>query len=292
MKISRLKVFADLAATGNFSEAARLNGISQSAVSQALQTLEKTFGITLVDRTQKRFALTPEGILLHRRAREICTLYEKTTTELLDQRNVVGGTIRVGIIPSVASSPTFPQILRRFMDENPQVVLSLSTGSGYEISSKIARGILDIGIAVADKKQRSEDYIPLYDEPLVAICAPGNTLTFQRDISPAELKTFPFLSYSDDLTMRRLVDAIFRRASLECTPAKTFNSLDVLKRAVELDKGVAVVPAESVHAEVRSGTLRSRPIRGIAPTRPIAAISRKNRLLTPAMRLFIEALKR
>lgn len=292
MKISRLKVFADLAHTGNFSEAARLNGISQSAVSQALQALEKSFGVPLIDRTQKHFALTPEGTLLQRRARDLCTLYEKTTTELLELRNVVGGSVRIGIIPSVGNSREFPQTLRRFMEANPQVTISLTTEAGYGISSKIARGLLDIGIVVADKKQRSEDYAPLYEEALVAVCAPSNTLTFQRDVSLAELKTFPFLSYSDDLAMRRLVDSAFRAAGLECAPAKTFNSLDVLKRAVELNEGVAIVPADSVRSEVAAGTLCARPVRGARLTRPIAAISRKNRPLTPAMRRFIEALKK
>lgn len=292
MKISRLKIFADLAATGNFSEAARLNGISQSAVSQALQSLEKSFGVTLVDRTQKRFSLTPEGLLLQRRSREICALYEKTGNELLEQRNVIGGNVRIGVIPSVGTSRTFPQILRRFMENNPQVAISLTSDSGYEISSKIARGLLDIGIVVADKKQRSEDYIPLYDEALVAICAPSNTLTFQRDVSLAELKTFPFLSYAENLAMRRLVDAAFRNAGIECVPAKAFDSLDVLKRAVELNEGVAIVPEDSVRPEIAAGTLCARPVRGVRLIRPLAAVFRKNRPLSPAMRRFIEALKK
>lgn len=292
MKISRLKIFADLASTGNFSEAARLNGISQSAVSQALQTLEKSLKVTLIDRTQKRFTLTPEGLLLQRRSREICVLYDKTAAELLDQHNVVGGNVRVGVIPSVFTSRSFPQILRQFMENNPQVSISLSCDSGQEISSKISRGFLDIGIVISDKKQRSEDCIPLYDEALVAICAPANTLAFQRDVSLAELKTFPFLSYSDDLAMRRLVDTAFRASALECTPAKTFNNLEVLKRAVELNEGVAIVPEESVRPESEAGTLCARLIRGIYLTRPIAAVSRKHRPLTPAMRRFVEAFKR
>lgn len=292
MKISRLKIFADLTVTGSFSETAKLNGISQSAVSQALQALEKAFGVVLVDRTQKRFALTPEGIVLQRRSREICALYEKTANELLDQQNIVGGNVRVGVIPSVGNSRGFPQILRRFMENNPKAALSLTTAPGHEIAAKIAQGILDIGIVVADKKQRNEESVPLYEEALVAICAPSNTLAFQRDVSLTELKTFPFLSYSDDLAMRRLVDAAFRAENSECTPAKTFNSLDVLKRAVELNEGVAIVPADSVRAEVLAGTLCVRPIRGARPVRLIAAISRKNRPLTPAMRRFVEAFKR
>lgn len=292
MKISRLKIFADLAATGSFSEAAHLNGISQSAVSQALQALEKSFGVTLIDRTQKRFSLTPEGLLLQRRSREICALYEKTGNELLEQRNVVGGSVRVGVIPSVATSSSFPQILRRFMENNPQVSLSLTSDTGHEISSKIARGLLDIGIVIADRKQRSEDYVSLYEETLVAVCAPNNTLAFQRDVSLAELKTFPFLSYTENLAMRRLVDSAFRSAGSECIPAKTFDSLEVLKRAVELNEGVAIVPEDSVRTEVAAGTLCARPIRGIRAARPVAAISRKNRPLSPAMRRFVEALRK
>lgn len=293
MKISQLKIFADLAATGSFSEAARLNGISQSAVSQLVQKLEKELSASLVDRTQKRFALTPEGAALQRRAREIHTLYEKTRIELLELRNIVGGTVRVGVIPTLAANSTFPEILRRFMEDNPQVSLQLFPEPGASISKKIASGALDIGIVVADKKSRTEEVFPLYDDPLVAIFSPGNTLSRQRDVSLKELKTFPFLSYSEELSMRRIVDAAFRAAALECAPAKTFNSLEVLKRAVELDKGVAIVPAIAVRAEVSSKTLCARKIRGAeALTRPIAAIARKNRPLTPAMQKFIEMLKK
>lgn len=293
MKISQLKVFADLAATGSFSEAARLSGISQSAVSQLMRKLEKEFSASLIDRTQKRFALTPEGAALQRRAREIHALYEKTRIELLELRNIVGGTVRVGIIPTLAANSTFPELLRRFMEDNPQVSLQLFPELGSSISKKIASGALDIGIVVADKKSRTEDVFPLYDDPLVAIFAPENTLSQQRDVSLKELKTFPFLSYSEELSMRRIVDSAFRAAAVECVPARIFNSLEVLKRAVELNKGVAIVPAIAVRAEVSSKTLCARKIRGAeALTRPIAAVARKNRPLTPAMQKFIEMLKK
>lgn len=292
MKISQLKIFADLANTGSFSEAARLNGISQSAVSQLMRALEKEFSAPLVDRTQKRFTLTPEGLVLQRRAREIHALYEKTRIELLEQRNIVSGTVRVGVIPSVASGAAFSGILRRFMEANPQVALQLSGDFGASISKKIASGTLDIGIVVAEKKARAEDLFPLYDEALVAVFAPSNTLAQQETVSLQELKTFPFLSYTEELAMRRIVDAAFRAASLECVPAKTFNSIEVLKRAVELNSGVAIVPVSAVRAEVSARTLAARKIRGTAPlVRSIAAITRKNRPLTPAMQKFIETLK-
>lgn len=293
MKISRLKIFADLASTGSFSEAARLNGVSQSAVSQLLRSLEKEFSVPLIDRAQKHFTLTPEGIVLQRRARELHALYEKTRSELLEQRHIIGGTVRAGVIPSIAASAEFPEILRRFMETNPQVSLQLSSDYGASISRKIASGALDIGIVVAEKKSRTEDHFPLYDDPLVAVFAPSNTLARQHDVSLKELKTFPFLSYSEELSMRRIVDSLFRAASLECVPARTFNSLDVLKRAVELNNGVAIMPKSAIHAELDARTLCARRIRGNTQlARTIVAVTRKNRSLTPAMQKFIEILKK
>ncbi len=292
MKISRLKIFSDLATTGSFSAAAELNGVSQPAVSQAVRAMEKQLGVALIDRTQKRFALTPEGVLMQRRARDLVSLYEKTRAELQDLKHVVGGAVRVGIVPSVASGDAFKRTLRRFMEAFPQVSLSLTLDSAAAISAKIARGALDVGVTISDRRSRTEDVVPLYEEPLVAICAPSNTLVWQRDTSLQELRTFPFLSYSEDLVMRRLVDGLFRAAGIECVPARTFDNIEVLKRAVELDGGVAVVPERSVRDETAAGTLRALEIRGMSPTRSVVAVSRKNRPLTPAMRKFIEALQR
>jgi len=61
MHVENLKIFCDLVESHSFSRAARLNGITQSAVSQQLRAMEKGFGAVIMDRSQKQFRLTPEG---------------------------------------------------------------------------------------------------------------------------------------------------------------------------------------------------------------------------------------
>lgn len=292
MRTSRLKILCDLAATGSFSAAAKLNGISQPAVSQAVHALETELGATLIDHSQKTFSLTPEGVQTQRRSREILQIYERLRAELKEMQNVVAGTVRVGVVPSVAADIVFRRALRRFMEAFPQVELSLTPDYAGTISAKIARGELDIGVTILDKKSRGEEIFPLYDEALVAICAPSNTLVWRRETSLHELLAFPFLSYSENLVMRRVTDALFAAEKLNCVPARTFDNAELLKRAVELNAGVAIVPELSVRDETEAGTLRALKISGGNAVRTIVATSRKNRPLTPAMRRFIDALQR
>jgi LysR family transcriptional regulator, transcriptional activator of the cysJI operon len=69
MQIETMKVFADLAETESFTKAARLNGVTQSAVSQQIGSLERHFGAPLIERSRKRFRLTREGEVLYRLCR-------------------------------------------------------------------------------------------------------------------------------------------------------------------------------------------------------------------------------
>ena len=68
MQIESLKVFCDLTETGSFTKAAQINGITQSAVSQQVGSLEKQFDTLLIERSKKKFRLTREGNALYETA--------------------------------------------------------------------------------------------------------------------------------------------------------------------------------------------------------------------------------
>ena len=69
-----------------------------------------------------------------------------------------------------------------------------------------------------------------------------------------------------------------------------FDNVETVKRAVEIDAGVAIVPSATVQQEVRQGTLAAVQLKGRTFTRPLAIMHRKGRVLTPAMRRFIDTL--
>ena len=82
MHLENLKIFCDLVQSKSFSKAAKLNGITQSAVSQQLRAMEKHFNALIIDRTQKQFKLTREGNSLHHGFKEILQVYDELKSEL------------------------------------------------------------------------------------------------------------------------------------------------------------------------------------------------------------------
>ena len=96
MHIQNFKTFCDLVETKSFSKAARLNEVTQSAVSQQLKTMESHYDMLIIDRNQKKFRLTPQGTILYSTFKEILALYEKLNCEIQEMRNIVSGTIQEG----------------------------------------------------------------------------------------------------------------------------------------------------------------------------------------------------
>src|SRR5206468_6690784 len=98
MQIESLKVFCDLAETESFTKAARLNGVTQSAVSQQISSLEKAFKSLLIERSKKKFRLTREGQVLYDYSRQITQGYQALFGKLKDVKDIVSGIIRVATI--------------------------------------------------------------------------------------------------------------------------------------------------------------------------------------------------
>ena len=94
MHIQNFKTFCDLVETQSFSKAARLNEVTQSAVSQQLKAMENFYDMLIIDRNQKKFRLTQQGTTLYKTFKEILTLYERLSCEIQEMRSVISGSIQ------------------------------------------------------------------------------------------------------------------------------------------------------------------------------------------------------
>ena len=101
MHVENFKIFSDLVDSASFSRAAKLNGITQSAVSQQLRAMEKHFNILIVDRSQKQFRLTREGHKLYDSGKEIIYTYDKLRSELQEMKKIISGTIHISTVYSI-----------------------------------------------------------------------------------------------------------------------------------------------------------------------------------------------
>ena len=289
MQIENFKIFADLVETKSFSKSAKLNGITQSAVSQQARAMERHFKALLIDRSQKQFQLTREGQRVYESAKEILHTYDKLLSELQEMKKVISGTIRISTIYSIGLHE-LPPYIKKFLHDYPSVNVRVEYRRSNLVYEDILHNSVDFGLVAFPIKQRQIEMLPFRNDHLVLIAHPGHALAKCGEIEMKQLNAQRFIGFDPDIPTRKAVDQIFRDNKLEIEPVMEFDNIETVKRAVEIDHGVAIVPQATVLQEVKQGTLAAIHFKGKDYTRPLAILHRKGRVLTPAMKKFVEVL--
>ena len=289
MQIENFKIFADLVETKSFSKSAKLNGITQSAVSQQARAMERHFKTLLVDRSQKQFQLTREGQRVYESAKELLHSYEKLLSELQEMKKVISGTIRISTIYSIGLHE-LPPYIKKFLHDYPSVNVRVEYRRSNLVYEDILHNSVDFGLVAFPVKVRQIEALPFRNDQLVLITHPQHPLAKRSEIELRELQGHKFIGFDPDIPTRKAVDHILRENKLEIEPVMEFDNIETVKRAVEIDHGIAVVPLATVLQEGRQGSLSIVTFKGKEFTRPLAILHRKGRVLTPAMKKFIETL--
>jgi len=289
MQIESLKVFCDLAETESFTKAAQINTVTQSAVSQQARAMERQFKALLVDRSQKQFQLTREGQRVYESSKEVLHAYEMLLSELQEMKKVVSGTIRISTIYSIGLHE-LPPYIKRFLHDFPSVNVRVEYRRSNLVYEDVLHNSVDFGLVAFPTRARQIDILPFHEDHLVIICHPQHAFGRRTEVAISELAGQKFIGFDPDIPTRKAVDQIFRENHLQIEPVMEFDNIETVKRAVEIDHGIAIVPQATVAQEARQGTLAIVRFKGKEYTRPLAILHRKGRVLTPAMRKFIDTL--
>ena len=289
MQIENFKIFADLVETKSFSKAAKLNGITQSAVSQQARSMERNFKTLMVDRSQKQFNLTREGQRIYEASKEILHVYEKLGSELQEMKKIISGTIRLSTIYSIGLHE-LPPYIKHFLQEYPSVNVRIEYRRSNLVYEDILHNAVDFGLVAFPQKTRQIEMLPFRNDRLVLITHPNHVLATATEVDLKTLAGQKFIGFDPDIPTRKAIDLIFRDNKLDITPVMEFDNIETVKRAVEIDHGIAIVPQATVQQEIKQGTLIAIPFKGKEFTRPLSVLYRKGRVLTPAMKKFIELL--
>ena len=145
IKIAHLRTFITVAEYGNFRRAANILCRSQPAVSLAIKQLEQLLGADLFDK-QKQAQLTAFGNSFLPQAKNLYQQYQDTLTNALQIAQAKTGTVRLGVLPSVAKH-FLSDIMRRFMHLHPQVELQVQDDNGDNLRNKLLGGHIDIAVS-------------------------------------------------------------------------------------------------------------------------------------------------
>src|SRR2546427_4976383 len=290
MQIESLKVFCDLAETESFTKAAQINDVTQSAVSQQISSLERTFKSLLIERSKKKFRLTREGQVLYDYSKQVIGTFEALQSKLQEIKDIISGTIRVATIYRIGLHD-LPPYLKKFLKAYPTVHVQVEYRRANQVYEDVMGNVVDLGLVAYPTRDHKLEIFPLRKDPLVLICHPQHPFAKNKSIKLKALSGQKFIGFEPDIPTRKALDKILKENNVDVEHVMEFDNIETVKRAVEIDAGVAIVPQGTVLQEVAKQTLAQLTLEDGDFYRPLAAIYKKSKVLSPAMKQFLTILK-
>ena len=287
MHLEHFKIFSNLVEKRSFSDAAKSNGITQSAVSQQIKTMEQHFNTRIVDRSQKLFRLTAEGEKIYRDSQEILRLYRKLKQEISKLGDMLSGTIHIASTYSVAVH-VLPNFIKSFIKKYPAIDIRLDYNQSIKVYDDVINNIADIGFVPYPQSNKLIESHTFIEEPLVLVCNSKNKFAKRKTIQFKELAGQKLISYLSPMVSHKAIMALFKSEGVSIEVAKQFDNIDMIKQAVEIDLGIAILPISSVSNLKKGHNLNFIEFKNKPYHREIAIIHRKGKILTPTVKKLIE----
>ena len=291
MHIETLKIFCDLAQLLSFSKAAQKHLLSQSAVSQQLAQLEQSLKCQLIDRKKRPLRLTGEGQLLYDAAKDIIDRHEQLKNELNALRTSAHIRINIAAIYSIGMH-ILPGYIKKLMVAYPDVNVHVEYFSASRIYELVLAGDIDIGLVAVPKRDKKFDVYDFEAEPLVLVCSPQHPLAKETCLDIHKVPLERFIGFEESVPTRQWIDNLLHHYNIIVHPVMEFDNIETIKRAVEINSGLSILPKTAILPELRNQTLKAVELSNKDFVRPTGIIVRKDKLLSPAGRYAIELLRK
>ncbi|WP_036481546.1 LysR family transcriptional regulator [Myxosarcina sp. GI1] len=261
MRIEQLQTFLAITQTGNFGQAAKQCGLTQSTISRQIQSLEQDLGLSLFHRTaQAKLTIGGEKLLPH--AQRICQEWEKAIAECKDLIAGKQPELCVAAIHSVCAY-YLPPILRQFCRDYPEIQLRV-TALGSDRALKVLRdGLIDVAIVMNNRFLTASAEIEievLYEEEIEVLMSANHPLAECERVSLQDLADYPQAVFKDGYGMQRLVRDWFSSQNLPLKPIMELNTLDAFRGVVRQGEIVALLPHKALIDSNKDPTLAVRKI--------------------------------
>jgi DNA-binding transcriptional LysR family regulator len=290
MHIKSLKIYCDIVERRSFSRAADDNGISQSNASQVVHQLEERVGVQLLDRSKRPFVLTPEGERYYEGARQIVRMYDELEEDVRTLHNASAGRLLVASIYSVGLAH-MSLFMRQFSAKYPNAQVRLEYLHPDRVLEVVEEGDVDLGLVSYPEETRTLAAIPWRSEPLVVVCHPNHRFAKETAISFADLGGEPLVAFETGLRIRAEIDHALMVHNVDANIAFEFDNIETMKRAIEINEGISLLPEPTIAKEVASGTLVKVELEGEPQTRPLGIVYRRDKPLRELAKKFIELLQ-
>jgi DNA-binding transcriptional LysR family regulator len=287
MELYQLRGFLMVAKLGSFTRAAEALFITQPALSLQVKALEQSLGESLFERQGRTLLLTPAGRILQRQAERILGLLAQAEQEIGDLQGIVRGRLAIGTNDSYCLY-LLPGVVERYRGRFPGVELYLTNCSSTQVATLVAEGEVDFGLVTLPVANARVESKPLFWREDVLVCAPDHPLCSQTTVALQLVVAHPLLLL-DRGSSRALLDTMFREMHLTPEIVIELGSVEVIKRYVEIDLGLSIIPKFTAERELAENRLHAIHLDWLPP-RAVGIVQRRTGYLSPAALKFVELL--
>ena len=285
MDIRQLEYLVTIADEANFTRAAEKLYVSQPALTQQIQKLEKEMDTILFDRSLRQVRLTASGEIVYRHAQNIFREVQETRREVEELQSLERGTLRIGVVQTV-NAYLMPGLVARFKRSYPGIRLFVEELAMDAIEIALENGHLQTGIGFLPLSYPSTEAEPLFTERLVLLTSQQHPIAKQNAIALEQI-TDDMLMLSRDFCTRRLWDTYADEAGVQSNISIEMNTIHSILETLHHTDLISILPELAMQMSGAEG-LAAIPIHSPEPERTVSILWRAGAYRSLAAQAFAE----
>jgi len=290
---TQLRALIAVATYGNFSVAARANGVSQPSLYRTARELEKVSGLALYRESESGYEPTAAARILIRAAKLAFYELDQALDELSSWRGANSGRIVVGALP-LSRSAFLPQAINRMTPVYPDIDIHVIDGPYDDLLNGLRHGEIDLMLGALRDPPPADDVTQtrLFDDRLGIFCGPGHPLSERHDIPLAHLTQYPWVLPRQGTPTRDQASAFFHAKNLPDPTRVIETSSMVLARGLLADSDrLTMMSVSQAQVEIGHGAMQPLPVEIGDTPRPIGITQRIDWQPTQVQDRFLTVLK-
>lgn len=287
MELNELQVLQAVAAERSFSRAAIRLHRTQPAVSQAIRRLEDELGERLFDRSSKGGRLTEAGTILLDYAERLTRLKDAAESAVRELQELRRGRVVIGV--NEAAVHVLLPIVVQFREAYPHAQVEMRRVQSRQIPGEVLNRSLDFGLVTFPPGERGLLSVPLGVDELVMLTHPTHPLARRRQVTMEEFGRQTVIAHNDPSPRRERVLRLFEQKHAPINIQMSLPSLDGIKRAVEMNLGVALLPRRCALSEIARKQLAAVRVPQLRVPRSLRLLYRQTGESSHAANAFLEA---
>ena len=292
MEIRVLKYFLAVAREGSITGAANSLHLTQPTLTRQLQDLEKELKQKLLVRGKHKVTLTPEGMILRKRAEEIVDMVEKTEAEFLSINDTISGDIYIGGGESDCMKH-IAAIIKEIQEDYPEIKFHIFSGNAEDVTEKLDKGLLDFGVLIQPVDLSKYDNIPLPDKDVWGVVMRKDSPLAKKDyIELDDLKNIPLINSRQAMRKTSTRNEFIEWFQGEFEKLNTVATINLVYNATVMVKaGIGyAITLDKLADTSKESLLCFRPLKPKLES-GLDIVWKKYQVFSPAAKLFLEKLK-